>query len=337
MPQSKLQTVILTQADIERLANMRLVLRVVEQAFKAQARGEATMPPKLYLNIPDHGDFRAMPAALAHPACCGVKWVNVHPNNPAKGLPTVMGIVLINDAKTGFPLGILDGTSVTRLRTGASAGVAAKTLARLDSKVAALIGCGAMALAQVQALEVSVSLTQIRVWGHRDGEAKAFCESAKRAVRAELVPTVGVREAVRDTDIIVTITSSRKPLVMRDWIKPGTHINAIGADAPGKQELDPAILKHAKVIVDDETQAVHGGEINVPIAKGQFKAEAIHATLGEVLVRKATGRTRAGEITVFDSTGLATHDVAVGYELLQRARQRRIGRAIALFHTKAAL
>lgn len=327
-----LKTLILTQSDIERLIDMRTAIRVIKRAFMAQARGEAVMPPKVYLPLPHQSDFRAMPAYLAHPACCGIKWVNVHPRNRGTGLPTVMGIVILNDPRTGFPLAILDGLSITRLRTGAAAGVAAKALARRNSQVMGLVGCGAQALHQVLALVDQFRLSQVRVWGHRPGEAQQFCRGTRRRLAVPLVPVRTVKACVTDADLIATITSSRRPLVMQAWVKPGAHINALGADAPGKQELDPAILQVAKVIVDDPTQAIHGGEINVPIARRRFKPQDIHATLGEVLIGNATGRTEPTDVTVFDSTGMAVHDIALGEALLRQALRRHIGRAIQLFH-----
>ncbi|MBI3087646.1 MAG: ornithine cyclodeaminase family protein [Candidatus Omnitrophica bacterium] len=335
-----LTPLILTQREVRRLLDMRAALRLVAQAFLAQARGEVVMPPKLYLPLPQASpvgrtsygasDFRAMPAYLAHPPACGMKWVNVHPGNRAKGLPTVMAVILINDPRTGALLGILDGTLVTRLRTGAAAGVAAKALARPDSRIVGLVGCGAQALDQLLALEAGFRLRQIRVWGYDPGEARRFCRGAQRHLRAALVPAAGVQRCVEGANLIVTITPSRRPLVKRSWVAPGTHINAVGADAPGKQELDPAILRDARVVVDDREQAIHGGEINVPVTQGLFRPRDIHATVGEVLLGRRPGRTRPQQITVFDSTGLAVHDVAVGTALLARARHLGIGRQFQL-------
>jgi alanine dehydrogenase len=325
------QTLILTQPEIERLVDMRTAIRVIEAAFKAHARGEVVMPPKIYLPLPDQSDFRAMPAYLAHPPSCGIKWVNVHPRNRRKGLPTVMGTVILNDPKTGFPLAVMDGLSITRLRTAAAAGVAAKALARRDSRVVGLVGCGAQAFHQILALAELFRLREVRVWGHRPGEARRFCARVRRRLRLAWVPVPSVEACVRAADLIVTVTTSRRPLVRRAWVAPGTHINAIGADAPGKQELDPAMLRDAKVVVDDTTQAIHGGELNVPISRGLFQPTAIHATLGDVLLGNAPGRSRADDLTVFDSTGIAVHDVALGYAIVRQALRRRVGRTIRFF------
>ena len=323
-------TLILTHRDVARLLEMPTAIRVVRECFKAQARGETTMPPKLYLPLPHQSDFRVMPAALRHPACCGVKWVNVHPRNPAKGLPTVMAVIVLNDPQTGFPVAVMDGLLVTRVRTGAAAGVAAKALARPESRIAALIGCGAQAPEQLLALRHLFRLAEIRVWGRRPEEAARFCRRMRRALGVPLRPAATVKQCVEGADLITTITPSRRPLIRREWVKPGAHINAVGADAPGKQELDPRILRQALVVVDERRQAIHGGEINVPVSRGLFRPSRIHATLGDVLLGRASGRRHPADVTVFDSTGLAIHDVALGYALVRQALRRRLGRAIRL-------
>jgi alanine dehydrogenase len=324
-------TLILTQLDIARLIDMKAAVRVIREAFKAQARGEASMPPKVYLDLPGYGDFRAMPSALRRPAVCGIKWVNVHPQNQRKHLPTVMGMVILNDAATGFPLAVLDGLSVTRLRTGAAAAVAIDALARSRVSRAGLIGCGAQAFHQLLGLVQVRRVRQVKVWGYHRGEAARFCRVASRYLDVELIPARTVKACVEDADVVVTLTPSRRPLVRREWIKPGTHLNAIGADAPGKQELDPKILREAVLIVDEPVQAVHGGEINVPLKKRQLTRRAIHATLGDVLIGRATGRTHLNQITVFDSTGLAVHDVALGYAVYRAALRRRAGHPVTFF------
>ena len=325
-------TLLLTQRDIGRLIDMRTAIRIAREAFWAMARGEAVMPPKLYLPLPRGNDFRAMPAFLQHPPACGVKWVNVHPHNSAHGLPTVMAVVIMNDPSTGVPLAIMDGLLITKLRTAAAAAVAAKVLARPNSRIIGLVGCGAQADVQLLALREVVPMASVRVWGRGVGEAKRFCQRMQRQLPdVKLVPCTDIRKTVQDADVIVTMTPSRRPLVKRSWVSPGTHINAIGADAPGKQELDPKILREALVVVDHRVQAVHGGELNVPVRRHQFDPRKIHATVGEILLGRKRGRRNTRELTVFDCTGLAIHDVALGAEIARRARRQGVGRRIALF------
>jgi alanine dehydrogenase len=323
---------VLTQRDVARLGDARLAIRVVREALRAQGRGLTTMPPKLYLPLPRQSDFRAMPAYLARPPACGVKWVNVHPHNRRRGLPTVMAVIVINDPATGVPLAVMDGLLVTKLRTAASAAVAAEALARPESRTVALIGCGAQADAQLDALAALFRLRQVRAWGYFAGEAERFCRRMRRRwPGVRLVPCGRIEAAVRAADLVVTLTLARRPLVRRAWLRPGTHINAVGADAPGKQELDPQILRDAVVVVDDRRQALHAGELNVPVRRRQVGPSVIRATLADIVAGRRRGRRREEELTVFDSTGLALHDVALGMAILRRARRRGIGRRIELF------
>jgi alanine dehydrogenase len=326
------EVIILTQRDVAGLADVRLAIRVTREAFKAMARGETVMPPKVYLPLPGGSDFRAMPAYLRRPPACGIKWVNVHPRNRARRLPTVMAVIVLNDPATGVPLAVMDGLLITKLRTAAAAAVAAKALARPESRTVGLVGCGAQAPAQIAALAAEFRIRRVRAWGALAGEARRFCaRMARRHPGISFEPAPTIERCARQADILVTLTPSRRPLVRRAWLAPGTHVNAVGADAPGKQELDPRILTDALVVVDEREQALHGGELNVPVARKQFHPRDIHASLGEVLTGRRRGRRSRTELTVFDSTGLAIHDVALGAAVTALARRKRIGRQIKLF------
>ena len=324
-------TLLITQSDVERLTAMPAAIQVVRRAFEAQGRGQITMPSKIYLSLPHENDFRAMPASISRPPACGLKWVSVHPANPRKGLPTVMGLVIVNDPATGEPLAILDGLSITRIRTGAAAAVAADALARQDSHVVALVGFGAQALSQLQGLASVREVHEVHVWDFKAGEAAAFIRRAQRVVRTTYVAAPTLQACVAPADIIVTLTPSREPIVARAWIRPGVHINAVGADAPGKQELDPQILREAVVVVDELEQATHGGEINVAVSRGLFRPDQAHGTLADVLLKRRPGRQYVDQITVFDSTGLAVHDIALADEIVRLAIRKGHRRQVAFF------
>ncbi len=324
-------TLLLTRRDIERLMTPALARAAVRAAFITQAKGQASMPEKVYLTLPGGDDFRAMPAWLQRPSAAGMKWVNVHTGNPRRGLPTVMAVIVLNDPATGFPLAIMDGTAITKLRTAAASAVAARALARRGSRIVGLVGCGAQANAQLLALAEVVHLREIRVWGRRRGEAVRFVRAMRhRLPNAQWRMAESVAACVQHADLIVTLTPSRRPLVRRAWVASGAHINAVGADAPGKQELDWRILRDATVVVDHRDQAIHAGEINVPITRRQYHPRQLHGSLGEVLTGRRRGRRSLQEITVFDSTGLAIHDVALAFAAFRLARQHRLGREINL-------
>ncbi len=326
----RIQTLILNRKDIESLVEMSMAIECIEGAFREMGLGRAQMPPKVYLDLKKyHGDFRAMPAYLAGSDSCGIKWVNAHPDNLRQGLPSVMALIILSDPKTGFPLCIMDGTYLTSIRTAAAGAVAAKYLARKDASIIGLVGCGVQARSQLTALREIFRIRRVKVWGQEKSLIDRFIKEMKGCAQ-ELAGVGRIKDCVQEADIVVTTTPSRKPLVKLEWLKKGVHINAIGADAPGKQELDPAILKEAILVVDDWTQAAHGGEINVPFKKGWISQRDIHATLGEVVVGKNTARTNQEEITVFDSTGLAIQDVAIGQLIYKMALRKKIGISLGI-------
>lgn len=276
----------------------------IEAVFASHGRGETQMPPKVYITLPE-GDFRTMPAYVPALTTAGVKIVNVHPGNPAKGLPTVMALSIILEVETGLPLAILNATELTDLRTGAGGAVACRHLAPKRSVTLGLVGSGRQAEAQLQQIAEVLAIEELRIWSRNGVHAEHFAEKFRRFdARAVAL------ERTCDVDVLVTTTPSRTPLIRDAWIHEGTHINAIGADAPGKEELEPAILLRSSVFVDDVRQAVHSGEVNVPIRDGIFPLEKIAGTLGEVVLGRK-GRRSPDEITVFDSTGLAVQDIAI--------------------------
>lgn len=326
------RTLLLTQREVQRLIDLPATQRAVRQAFIAMARGQATMPAKVYLTLGQGRDFRAMPAWLHHPSAAGLKWVNVHPQNPRHGLPTVMALIVLSDPATGYPLAVMDGLWITKLRTAAAGAVAAKALARPESRVVGLVGCGAQAEAQFAALTHVFRLQHVKVWGYQQGEAQRFTRRMRRRYpKIAWEPVMTVAAAAQEVDLLVTLTPSRRPLIHSAWIRPGTHINAMGADAPGKQELAVDLLHVATVVVDDYEQATHAGEINVAISRRQYRVRDLRGSLGEVLLGRRAGRRSRRDITIFDSTGLAIHDVAVAHAVFQAARRRHIGHPVRFF------
>lgn len=318
-------SLILTGAEILQVLDMELALRAAAEAFLAYGEGRVNMPPKAYLQLPK-GDFRAMYGAIRlQEEICGLKWVNVHPENPQRGLPTVMAKIILNDPGSALELADMDGTYITNYRTGAAGGLAAKYLARPEASRLGLIGAGVQARMQVAAILKVRPVREITIYNRSLSRAQALMLELASRYDVQVKVAAGPEEAVREQDIVVTTTPSREPLVWADWISPGTHINAIGADAPGKQELDPLILQRARIIIDDWSQARHSGEINVPLAQGLLRPEQIAGTLGEVVAGKIPGRRQPEEITIFDSTGLVIQDLALAYAVWQRAKERGLG------------
>jgi alanine dehydrogenase len=319
-------SLVLTGAEVMQVLDMDLALAAVREAFRAYGEGRVNMPPKAYLTLAQ-GDFRAMYGEIFLPEghVCGLKWVNVHPDNPLRGLPTVMAKVVLNDPETGLEWADLDGTFITNYRTGAAGGVAVEVLSRTDSARLGIIGAGEQARTQIAAILKVRPIQEIIICDCARARAQSLRDEVASRYQVPVRLAPDSRETALASDILVTVTPSEVPLVMRDWVRPGTHINAIGADAAGKQELDPEILKSARVVVDDWAQASHSGEINVPLSKKEITPDMIYGSLGEVVAGKKPGRQSPEEITVFDSTGLIIQDLSLSLAVFNRAKKRGLG------------
>ncbi len=318
----------LDEGNVKELLDMKAALGVVEDAFREHGMGRVQMPAKSYLYFPT-GDLRTMPAYLQSAGIAGVKIVNVHPGNPAKELPTVIAVVVLNSIETGAPLAVISGTYLTDVRTGAAGGVAADRLARRDATVVGMVGAGRQAETQLRAISLVREIETVKVIDL----SAAACTRFREAI-ADLGCDIVIAESVRDVcdcDILVTTTPARTPIVADDWVREGTHVNAIGADAKGKEELDPGILKRSKIVIDDHAQAIHSGEINVPLTEGIITVDDIYCTLGEIITGIKPGRSNDSEITVFDSTGLAIQDVSTANHVYRQAVEKGIGAYLELF------
>jgi alanine dehydrogenase len=316
-----MKTLVLTRSDVEQVTTMELAVLAVERAFAGFGRGDATMPPKVYLPIEDHdGDFRAMPARMGDSA--GIKWVNVHAQNRRRyRLPTVMAVYVLNDPASAFPLAVMDGTLLTALRTGAAGAVASKYLAQGAPRTISFVGCGTQANTLHGTHQVVFDGFESLAYDRNVATARRFADRVGARV-------VTLEEAA-GADIVCTATPSRVPFIEAQWVQPGAHINAMGADAPGKRELSTETLKRAAVYIDDIHQAVGSGEINVPLANGDFTVDEIAGTLGAV-VAGLEPKPDLATTTVFDSTGLAIQDVSLARAIYEGARDRSIGLEIDL-------
>lgn len=326
------EVLILSDPEVKEALPVVDAIEAVEHAFKDFGEGGAVMPPKIYLDFPKYGgDLRIMPASMGT-SFAGVKIVNSHPRNPGRGLPTVVGTYLLVSQETGMPLAVMDATYLTGVRTGAASAVATRHMARKSSSTLGLVGAGVQAAFQYEGVAEVMAVGEVRVWAPESDFARRdrFLAGMKAQYsQVEWNPVDEVAEAAQ-ADVVCTTTPSRSPLVMGPSILPGTHINAVGADGPGKQELDPAILRRARVIVDELEQARHGGEVNVPLAGGDITESDIAGSLAGVVSGRILGRTSDDEVTVFDSTGLAVEDIAVAAIVYQRALEDGLGTRLDL-------
>ena len=296
-----------TARHVEEAVSPERAVEAVREAFVAHARGEWSMPPKVYVAAYPAGDFRAMPALGAGHAL--LKWVTSFPGNPAQGLPTVMGLVLLSDASNGVLRAVLDAGAVTALRTGAAAVLAAETLGRGDAATAVVIGAGVNGKAVARTFLARGR--RVALWD----VDRARAEAAAAELGAEVAPG---REEADACDLVVTVTPGREIVFDEGSLQPGQHVSLMGADGPGKAEIAVAELARVRVFCDDWEQASHNGDLAHAVEAGLLGREDV-TDLGAVLAGLSPGRRSEDEITAFDSTGLAIQDLAIALAALERA------------------
>ena len=294
-------------ADVAAAVSPEHALELVRAAFTAYHRGEWTMPPKVYVPAYPAGDFRAMPALGGGHAA--LKWVTSFPGNPARGLPTAGGLVLLSNAEDGQLVAILDAAAVTWLRTGAAAVLAAETLGRNDAETAAVVGAGVNGTAAA------------RTFIARGRSVSLFDVDSARAQQAAAdlgTAVAGSLDEALSADLVVTVTPGHEPVIGEGRLRPGQHVSLMGADGPGKAEIAVAELERTRVFCDDWEQASHNGEIAHAVEGGSLE-QADVTDLGAVLAGDASGRSTEEEITVFDTTGLAIQDLPIAIAARDRA------------------
>ena len=284
----------------------------VRAGFIKHANGEWTMPPKVYLQSPPYGDFRAMPAAGDGIAL--LKWVTSFPGNPERGRPVVTGTILVSDATTGESLALIDGRSVTALRTGAAAAVATETLAPEFATTVGVVGCG---------LHGRWAAVCLAAAGFTEGVCADVNQDAATALAQELGWRSGTIEDALTCDVVTLVTPGAEPVLLHRHLHPGMHINALGADGSGKAEMTPEAVAECRVFCDEWEQASHGGELTGAVTAGLLRRERV-TELGTVLTGDAPGRLSPDDMTLFDSTGLAIQDLALARAVLEAHRAGRI-------------
>lgn len=299
--------VVFDGAAVQAAVSPQRAVDAVRDAFIAHARGEWQMPPKVYVTNYPAGDFRAMPALGGGHAL--LKWVTSFPGNPAQGLPTVTGVVLVSDASNGQLRAVLDAAVVTALRTGAAAVLAAETLGRSDASSAAVIGTGVNGRAAARTFVARGR--DVMLWDVDPARAEAAAADVGARVAAS-------REQALAADLLVTVTPGHEVLLTDGTLRLGQHVSLMGADGPGKAEASDAELLRARLFADDWEQASHGGELAHAVEAGLVGEEMV-TQLGAVLAGSTEGRRSADEITAFDSTGLAIQDLAIALAALERA------------------
>lgn len=315
--------------EVRKNLTMDDAIVTTENVYKMKSDNKTVVWPTVFYEFdPGHADMDIKSGYLPEMNVFGHKTVAFMEENIKKGLSDLVGLIALFSSETGMPLGLVDGSSVTGMRTGAAGAIGAKYLAKNDSTKALIVGTGNQAPFQIAALlKVIPTLEKIRIANPRHSE-KAVTLASGIAERLQnefsidgshiiFEAVTDLQDAVSDSDIIITVTSSRTPLIMKEWVKPGTHFSCIGADMEGKEEIDPEIFADAIVFTDDLVHCKQAGEIEIPMKKGILSEEKILGEIGDLILGKAEGRKNDSDITVFDSTGMALLDLAVANNLLK--------------------
>ena len=322
---------VLSRSDVLALLTLPDCIEAVEAAFRAHAEKRTLGPGVLGVRA-GGGGFHIKAAGLVGDRGFFAAKINGnYPDNPTRhGLPAIQGTVVLADAVNGVPLAVMESGSITALRTGAATAVAAKYLARPDARRVTLVGCGVQGEMQLAALAAVVPFE--RVWLVDTDAARAEALAARVAARhgVDAKARMDLRGALAESDVCVTCTPSRRAFIARADVVPGTFVAAVGADSQGKQELEPSLLASATLVVDVLDQCVEIGELQHALAAGLMTREDVHAELADVVAGRRPGRTRADEITVFDSSGTALQDVAAAVAVYERARATGRGVEVAL-------
>ena len=324
--------VILSRRELGQILTMTEVIEAVENGFGEYKKGRCIVPVRMPVRVRKvEGLFLFMPAYLEKENAFGTKMISIFPDNPSQGLSTLQAAYMLNDPTTGEFLALMDGILLTAIRTGATSAVATKHLSRKDSVVLGIIGTGAQAPFQTEAICAVRPIRRILAHDKAHERAERFAMSVSESLKIPIEIMGSPGEVVASSDILVTVTTSSVPVFDSQDLKAGTHINAVGAYSPEMRELDEATVKRARIVVDTyEGCLAESGDLLIPMRTGQLSEDSIHADLGEIVLGQKPGRMRDDEITLFESVGFALEDLVTARLAYQRAKERGIGTEFGL-------
>jgi ornithine cyclodeaminase len=321
---------VIAQNEVAELLTMESCITVMESVLKDLSAGQAVQSLRQVLPLHKGNLIGLMPGYLQGEEVAGAKIISVFPSNHGSELPSHQGLVTLFDASTGVLKAVVDGQKITAIRTAAVSAVATRYLAREDAAVLAILGTGEQAKSHLEAMLLVRSIREVRVWGRTLAKARDFQDEMRRKYEVEIVVAESVQEAVRSADIICTVTASTKPVLEGEWLKPGVHINAIGACRPADRELDSETVRLAKLYVDRLESAQHeSGDYLIPLQEGVITSGHIIGEIGELISGKMVGRVTTDEITLFKGLGLAIEDLASANFIYNEAVKLQKGIEIA--------
>lgn len=323
---------ILSHSQIASLLTFKGAIDAVRGVMEAHGRAAVIAPNLLHADVPC-GEFHIKTGGVLHGGDEGIFGLKANGGffgNTALDLPNIVGVIYLADARTGCPLAVLDSVEISRVRTGAATAVAAVHLARPESETVTVLGTGTQARTQIEALTHVLPIQRVRLVGRDLARTRQRAKVFESVLGLQVEAFASIGPALKGADVLVTCTPARGAMVSLSDVHPGLFIAAVGADSPGKQELSAALVAHCKTVADVHSQCIHVGELQHPIREGLMSAEAVHAELGQVLCGARPGRETEEEITLYDSTGTALQDVAVGFEVYEKARALGVGLGVQM-------
>ena len=331
-----MEVLVLNGEQVAQLMPMPECIKVMRDALAALARGEALVPLRTVMRVPGVSGFLGlMPGYIAplkgQEGALGLKAVSVFPGNASRGIDTHQGAVLLFEADTGRLSALLDGAAITAIRTAAVSGVATDVLARPDASELAVLGAGVQARTHIEAIAAVRPLRRVRIWSRNPEHAAALASELRRRFGFPIEAAPSAEAAVREADLVATVTASPEPILKHEWLKEGVHINAVGSSIPTSREIDTATMVAARLFVDRRESALaEAGDLLIAMREDAVPADHVQAELGEVIIGKNPGRRSPRELTLFKSLGLAVEDVASAAYLVRRARETGTGQTVQM-------
>jgi ornithine cyclodeaminase len=306
-------------AQVRACLSMAECIDAMAIAMRGVSDGRLSMPVRTVMPLVDKSAyFAVMPGSLAEPLVYGAKVISLHPANAAAGRPTIQGFVALFDHQTGEPIALVDGASITAMRTAAASGLATRQLARRDATTLGLFGYGVQATSHLEAICAVRKIEEVRVWGRSIERSREFASQHSRHGSPRIL-AVEDPSAAGGCDVVCTITGSTEPVILGKWVKPGAHVNLVGAHTPTAREADTALIKAARVYVDSlESGFSEAGDFLLPIQEGAIARSHVLGELGAVLAGRVTGRTSRDDITVYKSLGIVAQDLVAAHAVYRK-------------------
>lgn len=324
---SKEIMLVLSEKQVQGLIDLDELIAALEQAHIQYSTGKTVMPVRLVVPLPQiQGRITSMPGYLSVDKALGMKVVTYFQNNPQQNLPAILATIMLFSAETGKMMSVMDGGYITAIRTACASALATKALANPDAPLLGILGAGVQARAHIQALARVRKLRRIKLFSPSGKSALAIKQDLEQQCGVPIDAVNSAQDALRDSDLLVTVSTAKEPIIKREWLKPGVHINAVGSHRPDSREIDGATLARAKVVVDSrEAIMAECGDILLALKEKSVGDNVIHGEIGEVLAHAKAGRSSADEITLYKSVGIAIQDVATAQLVYRNALERNVG------------